>query len=228
MTLDEIKNILRKKAVIYETGVCEPTNKIGESWIGAVKWKKAGEEMPKDADGNAMSPLASLFTGYLSYVPDAIKGVALCNVFISEKIFEHWRDMNGYFKVQTYDSAEVLEPCSWKNAQIKAFPLQPEQVDNDYPQWDGGMDPEIEKAVIKLEKSAGIDYYRDIKTKNYSTHKVGGYPSYIQSGDWDKRYEFVFQIASDKKAGLNIVDSGNFYFFYSKTLDKWEIQCDFY
>lgn len=40
MTIDEIKRILQRKAVIFETGGFKPTNEIGESWIGAVKWKK--------------------------------------------------------------------------------------------------------------------------------------------------------------------------------------------
>ena len=39
MTIDEIKRILQRKAVIFETGGFRPTNEIGESWIGAVKWK---------------------------------------------------------------------------------------------------------------------------------------------------------------------------------------------
>ena len=33
---------------------------------------------------------------------------------------------------------------------------------------------------------------------------------------------------TDEKAEVNIVDSGSFYFFYSKELDKWEMQCDFF
>ena len=67
----------------------------------------------------------------------------------------------------------------------------------------------------------------DIHTEIYPMHKVGGYPAYIQPGRWDDDYEFIFQISSDDKAGLNIVDSGSFYFFYSKKLDKWDVQCDF-
>lgn len=79
-----------------------------------------------------------------------------------------------------------------------------------------------------MEKKEEIDYYEDIHTDVYSMHKVGGYPSYIQSSRWDDDYEFIFQISSDDKAELNIVDSGSFYFFYSKNLDKWELQCDFF
>ena len=46
--------------------------------------------------------------------------------------------------------------------------------------------------------------------------------------DWDKEYDFVFQISSDPKAGLNVVDNGSFYFFYNKAKDDWILQCDFF
>ena len=51
-------------------------------------------------------------------------------------------------------------------------------------------------------------------------HKVGGYPAYIQPGNWDKRYEFIFQISSDEKARFNIVDSEA---FISSTVRNWII-----
>ena len=139
-------------------------------------------------------------------------------------------DPEGYFSVQMYESVDELVPCFCENEYIKFFPLKPVFIEEDYPEWDGGMDPEIEDEIVELEDSMGIDYYEDICTftEEHSMHKVGGYPAYIQGGDWDKRFEFIFQITSDEKVGLNIVDSGNFYFFYSKELDKWELQCDFY
>ncbi len=228
MTLDELKKRLMRKAVIFQTGGFQPTNEIGESWIGAVKWKMSTDELPKDKDGEEMMPLASLFTGCLDYVPEQIAGVKLCNVFVSKSYQEHLLDLNGYYLIRTYDSVDGLVPCDWECEGLKSFPLKPDLVEDDYPQWDGGMNPDLEDAVIELENSEGIDYYDDIHTKNYSMHKVGGYPAYIQSGNWDKRYEFIFQISSDDKVGLNIVDSGSFYFFYSKELDRWDIQCDFF
>ena len=139
MNIDEIKSILQRKAVIFQTGGFRPTNEIGESWIGAVKWKKAEDEVPKDIDGTEMLPLASLFTGYIEYVPAEIDGTVLCNIFISPNIFEHLMDMEGYFCVKTYNSIEALELCDLKNDNIKAFPLKPQLVDNDFPEWDGGI-----------------------------------------------------------------------------------------
>ena len=228
MTIEEIKNALRRKAVIFETGGFRPTNELGESWIGAVKWKKVEDTLPKDKDGNEMLPLASIFTENLVVLPKEIENVKLINVYISENVYDHLMDLDGYFMVQVYDSLEGLEPCDWLNDQIRAFPLKAQEIVDDFPEWDGGMDPKMEDEIIKHEDEEDIDYYEDIHTEVYSMHKVGGYPAYIQSGNWDKRYEFIFQISSDEKARFNIVDSGSFYFFYSKELDNWEMQCDFF
>ncbi|MBO4474853.1 MAG: DUF1963 domain-containing protein [Clostridiales bacterium] len=228
MTLEELKKKLMKKAVIFQTGGFRPTNELGESWIGAVKWKLPGEELPTDADGEEMLPLASIFTGYLDYVPEEISGIKLINVFVSKNYQRNLLDLNGYYSIRAYDSVEELVPCDWTCEGLKSFPLKPELVDDDMPQWDGGMDPDLEDAVIELENSDGIEYYEDLHTKDYSMHKVGGYPAYIQSGDWDKSFEFVLQISSDDKVGLNIVDAGSFYFFYCKDADDWDIQCDFF
>ena len=228
MNIDEIKKKLYRKAVIFHTGGFKPTNEIGESWIGCIKWKRSGDTIPKDSDGTEMLPLACIFMNTLEYVPEEINGTKLCNIFISPNIYDHLMDMEGYYHVTMIDTIDDLEECSWVNSDIKAFPLKPELVEDDAPQWDGGMDPELEDAVIELENNEEVDYYEDIHTKNYSMHKVGGYPAYIQSGDWDKDYEFIMQISSDDKAELNIVDNGSFYFFYSKKLDRWEMQCDFF
>jgi len=228
MTIEEIKKVLKRKAVIFQTGGFKPANEIGESWIGCVKWKQKDDEIPKDKDGEDMFPLASIFTGGLEYVPEGIKGIELCNIFISKNIFDHLLDMEGYYHVTMINSTEGLESCLWENPNVKSFPLKPELIEDDYPQWDGGMDPSIEDAVIELENNGEIDYYEDIHTEDYSMHKVGGYPAYIQPGDWNKEFEFIMQISSDEKADLNIVDNGSFYFFYNKQLDKWELQCDFF
>lgn len=228
MTIEEIKEALHRKAVIFQTGGFKPMNAIGESWIGCIKWKRPEDEIPVDVDGAEMLPLAMIFTGSLEYAPKAIEGVALLNVFISPDIYDHLMDLEGYYHVEMIDSVEGLEPCTWDNPEIKAFPLKPELIEDDCPMWDGGMDPDLEDAVIELEESEGIDYFEDIMTKDYSMHKVGGYPAYIQSGDWQPGYELILQISSDEKAELNIVDNGSFYFFYNKEEDKWELQCDFY
>jgi hypothetical protein len=60
-------------------------------------------------------------------------------------------------------------------------------------------------------------------------HKIGGSPALCQPGHWfGADYPFVMQISSDEKAGFNIVDAGNFYFYYNADKGDWKVHCDFY
>lgn len=230
MTVEEIKESLVRRATIFKTGGIRPTNELLESWIGKINWQEEGETLPVDADGNEMVALASLFLEGLEAVPEFLKGIYLCNVFISKNIFDHLMDMTGYYMVRTYKNADALVPCNYINGSIKEFPLVPSLVDNDYPHWDGGGIPfDIEDEILTLEDEEDIEYYEDIAEECYSMHKIGGYPAYCQAGGWDEEnYDFAFQISSDDKAMLNVVDGGSFYFFYNKAEDKWDLQCDFY
>lgn len=230
MKVQEIKERLMKEATIFKTGGIRPTNELLESWIGKVSWKKENESIPKDVDGNEMNPLATLFLDGLVGIPQSLKEIYLVTVFISPNIYNHLMDVDGYFCVRTYKKQDVLVPCKYMNEDIKAFPLVPKVIYNDMPVWDGGGIPiEIMDEILRLEEDENIEYCEDIQEDSYPMHKVGGYPAYIQSGGWDEdKYEFVFQISSDEKAGLNIIDNGSFYFFHCKEEQKWQMQCDFY
>jgi len=112
---------------------------------------------------------------------------------------------------------------------MKAFPLVPKLVENDYPVWDDADFPiELFKEILRLEEEEDIEYYEDIVEENYYIHKVGGYPAYIQAGGGMDGYEFAFQISSDEKAQFNFVDSGRIYFFYKKDTQDWKLYYDFY
>lgn len=229
MTVEEIKEQLKKSATVYQTGGFKPTNQLGESWIGKVNWKKETEELPVDKDGNRMKPLATLFLHDVIGVIKSLADVYLCTVFISPDILDHRFNTEGYFAVRLYRSSEELVSCDWINNEIKAFPLKPTVVENDYPVWDGGGIPDdIEDEIIRLEDEEDIEYFEDICEEIHSTHKIGGYPAYIQPGGWTDDYEFVFQISSDEKAGLNIVHGGSYYFFYNSENGIWDVQYDYY
>ncbi len=60
-------------------------------------------------------------------------------------------------------------------------------------------------------------------------HKIGGYPSFCQSGvDPGEGFEFVFQISSDSKINLNVVDSGSLMFWKHNETGEWALYYDFY
>lgn len=232
MTIEEIKENLRKKAVIFETGGIRPTNALSESWIGSVRWKKEGEEPPIDKNGKAMTPLACIFIKGLPYVPKELKEIALVTIFMCRDVFEYTQenDLGSGFVIRTYSDLEGLVPCQWDSDWIKPFPLVPKLVQNDYPIWDnGGIPDDLFDEILALEEVKEIEYFEDICEEIYAQHKIGGYPAFCQSGYWfGDEYEYVMQISSDAKAGLNIVDSGSFYFFYHPEKQDWKVYCDFY
>lgn len=227
MTIEEVKNKLKRSAVIFHTGDAETSGGDNESWIGKIVWKDPNEEVPLDRDGTEMIPLASFFIGDYESIPFILKDIRLCNVYISKKYRDHLSNLNGYCCVHIYRSTDSLIRCDLKNEEINPLPLFPELINDDYPMWEC-VDDGIMTGILELEKANKIEYYGDIVTRSYDMHKVGGYPAYIQDGSMNPNNDFVFQISSDPKAGLNIVDNGSIYFFYVQDEDRWIIKCDYF
>lgn len=46
-------------------------------------------------------------------------------------------DLSPYFHIRTYTTLEGLVKREWQHDGIRAFPLQPKLITNDYPVWDG-------------------------------------------------------------------------------------------
>lgn len=229
MTVAQVKEKLAKKAVVFQTGGIRPTHALLESWIGYVGWQEQGEVIPKDKEGKEMQPAATIFLKELPYVPECLKEVELITVYISPDICGHRENASEYCCVRTYKSLDTLNQCSLSSTMMKAFPLVPSLVDNDYPMWDDeGFPHELFEEILRLEEEEDIEYYEDIAQESYYVHKVGGYPAFIQPGISIDGYEFAFQISSDEKAQFNFVDSGQLYFFYNKEADDWKVHYDFY
>lgn len=230
MTIDEIKKELARKAILFRTGGKRPANTLGESWIGSVRWKLAHEELPIDSKGKAMNPLATIFVPDSTHTPKELKQVSLVTIFVSDDLHDNLIDVNQSFCIRTYSTLDHLVGCEWNFEKIKAFPLVEELVDDDYPTWDdGGIPEDLFDVICEMEEEETVDYFEDIIGEIYGIHKIGGYPAFCQSGHWfGEGYEFVLQISSDYKAQLNIVDSGNFYFFYHPQKNDWKVYCDFY
>ena len=229
MTVSEIKEALVRKAVVFQTGGIRPTKALLESWIGCVGWKKPQEELPIDVEGKTMVPMATFFIKGLPYIPEHLQGIELITVFMSENVVGHRDRAEEYFCIRTYDTLEGLVPCDWNATIMKAFPLVPRLVENDYPMWDGGgISLEMTKAILELEEEEDIEYWDDIAEEIYGVHKVGGYPAFIQPGYELEDYKFAFQISSYEKAQFNFVDSGRIYFFYNKENQVWKVHYYFY
>ncbi|MCG3089294.1 DUF1963 domain-containing protein [Sporosarcina cyprini] len=228
MNVQQIKEALFKQATIFQTGGFRPTEELGESWIGKVLWGNEGENIPPIFD-----PICTLFLHNLPFVPKELTGYQLVTVFMDFNVFNnlHMDNLAQYFKINCYQVLDELQKIDKQSKNIKSFPLSPILINNDTPSWEDSdsIAPEIENAILRLEFDDGIEYYDDIVEKIYSTHKVGGYPSFTQGGiSFGDDYSFVFQISSDEKARFNIVDSGSFYFFFNQEKQDWIVYCDFY
>lgn len=226
-----IKNKLAKKATTFITGGFKPTNSIFESWIGCVYLYAEDEEIPKDTNCNLMLPLMQLCFENLPFVPSALSDTKVITVFIAANLPVDLCENGNNWLIREYKNTDdlVVKDLTNELSYLKAFPLQPQIITEDYPVWDGGGIPEeIEDRIIELEDSGEIEDYYDIVENNYG-HKIGGYPTFCQSGvSFGDDFEFLIQISSDEKANLNIVDSGTIFLAKKSKTNEWKYYCDFY
>ena len=161
-----------------------------------------------------MIQLGQFYLPALPHVPSSLSDVALLTAFISPGLEGDSDLMEGCWEIREYQSVENLvrrESCHVEGG-LKAFPLRHSLVEVDHPLWDGGgLTREQEVAFLELERSGEIEGYYEVTDHHYG-HKFGGYPSFCQSGVDLYPHEFVFQIASDAKIQLNVIDNGNLTF----------------
>ncbi len=226
MNITQLKQSLFKRATIFETGGSRPTEELGESWIGNVMWGSGENKSPQ------FEPICTIFLKNLPYVPKELKNIQLITVYMDFNVYNHLIEDNlaSFFKINCFTNINEIQKINEQSSRMKSFPLKPILVENDTPAWDSEeIEPEIQDEILRLELESDIEYYDDIVENIYPMHKVGGYPSYTQSGvSYGEDYPFVFQISSDAKAQFNIVDSGSFYFFYNQDKQDWIVYCDFY
>jgi len=230
MNIAEIKNRLAKRATALSAGGFKPTYSDKESWIGRVAFYKEEESIPEDAEGTPMLPLLQLSLEGLPFVPDGLDNTKMITLFISEDLPTDLSDNGDGWVLREYtkDDQLVNKRLGNLDSYIRSFPLKTTFIREDYPVWDGGDIPsDIADEITNLEKGGEIADYYDIVENNYG-HKLGGYPTFCQSGtDFGEDFEFLLQIASDEKANLNIVDNGTIFLAKNKKTGEWRLYVDF-
>lgn len=221
------------------TGDFRPTGSREESWIGRVflcREEEAGEVV--DKNGKPLYPLAQFYLPALPFVPEGVRHVRWLTVFMGEEWPAVWdgQDANGDgWLIREYTTADTLIHYEFPAAPIHAFPLKPQFVAEDFPIWDGGGVPlALAEEITRLEAASGLEYGEDIGNTHCYGHKFGGYPSFCQSGicaedlDMGNGFRFIFQISSDGKSGLNVVDNGSLMFSRHPQSGAWSLYFDFY
>ncbi|QCI10763.1 DUF1963 domain-containing protein [Pseudomonas putida] len=231
MDIEAIKRCLVRPATKFVAGGFRPTHQDNESWLGKVFLFRPGEDIPLDEAGEQMLPYAQFHLPALPYCSPALKGIRVLTVFLSQRLPQPFEPMGSNWLVREYrdDQTLVRKDLTVPHSHLKPFPLKAERIAEDWPLWDGGGVPvEVEDHVLELERQGKLDCYYDLVTHCYE-HKIGGYPSFCQSGvEPEEGFEFVFQICSDAKINLNVVDSGSLMFWKNPTTGAWALYYDFY
>ncbi|MFS0827766.1 hypothetical protein [Pseudomonas phoenicis] len=90
------------------------------------------------------------------------------------------------------------------------------------------MPLELEREVLARMHAGERESYYDLTTHRYE-HKFGGFPSFCQAGvEPEKGFEFVFQVSSDAKINLNVVEGGSLLFCRHRESGEWAFYYDFY
>lgn len=230
MTIDEIKEALKRKAVIFER--IEENETGFDACLGKVILGLKGEQLPIDIEGNTMCPLMQFNLKGVNNLPKELEEVEMVAVFVSPLFYTHMRELEGYYEIREYKALDALVKMNY-NEQLKAIKpcyLKAKEVEDDYPKWNSYDIPlKLVNEIETLEDEIYIEYFGDIADTLYDKHKIGGYAAYIQSGcDFGEGYEFVMQIVSDPKADFNIIQRGRLYFAKNKETGKWKAYGDFY
>lgn len=231
MDIQEIRRHLSQPAIKLVVGGFQPSNEDDESWFGKVFLFRPDEVVPKNDTGDDLHPYAQFHLPNLPFRIPALEGVRVLTLFVSDPIPEAFEPMGNNWLIREYGVDDVLvrKELSVTGSHLKPFPLNAELIAEDFPVWDGGGVPKyLEDEICKLEETGKIESYYDMVTHT-DDHKIGGYPSFCQPGiDVGDDFQFVFQITSDSRLNLNVVDSGSLMFWKHKTTGEWVIYYDFY
>lgn len=244
-TINDIRQALAKPCTAFEVGGFRPSGDKTESWLGRVSLCRRDQVGPVyDKYGQPLWPLAQFYLPDLPYVPEQIRHLIYLTVFVGAE----WPERHGApvdngegWLIREYTTKDQLALYEAQQETLfKAFPLKPLLKERDMPLWDGGGIPSlIEDKILDLEEQFGLDYFEDIHRddEHCYSHKFGGYPSFCQSGICDgdrdldmsgEGHQFVFQIASDSKVGINVIDGGCLMFARHPKTGEWCLYYDFY
>ena len=249
-TRDDLKNmmkpLLRKAAkLILKPQPVIPDGTELQSHFGGQPYFEKGEQWPQTKNGNNLVFVFQVFNDGNAALPGNVK---LIQFYYDFDTWKHsWSTKDKGWLVKVYETLnkenmtlikkpdqyfhrwiknpDEKEPWNW----VRYCGIEYEQILSlpDW-QWIWNVDENIAETLDK----SGIEY-EDIveELTGYETEffsQLGGYPQWIQSGIKKKNnFDFLFQLDSERDAGLMWSDCGMVYVFYnSKTKEViFELEC---
>lgn len=217
-----IENKLRRASIAAAGGFRPPVDPI-TSWFGQCVGLP-GEHLP-EWDGRPLAPVLQVRIDELPFIPEVLKDTKLLVIFCDlEDIPCDTAHGEGWL-IREYKSLEGLVPLVSAGAAtgIRPFPAYWHEVEDDAPSWDDIAE------MVNVDEIMRFDNALETFHEAFVTHegtKFGGYPRSLQgeAGIAD----FVFQIDSEQKVGLDWIDGGVAYFHKATQTGEWKFSCQFY
>ena len=208
--MEEIREKLKRPAIVFEIGGVKDSDDPLESWFGKVNVCSPGEVWPS-MDGAPMRALCQINLANLPFRLSGLTDIEFIALFIGPKELPSNAPNGQNWCLRTYQSLSALVPIGQPDlkSMVKAFPMRPRVVEEDFPCR--------EDLPFDIPESVQ-DNYEDLFS-NVSGLKLGGWPTLIQSeifwAPWNQHPaapEYVFQVDSESKANWNWGDGGVGYF----------------
>jgi uncharacterized protein YwqG len=219
---EQIDKLLRPTSVA-QIGKARPNGNVLTSRFGGHFVGLSGEEWPLFR-GRNMLPLIQVRLDELPLVPDELANIALFSVFVDPELPPVEAVNGNGWLIRTYSSLTSLEPIATPAAinPLKAFQILWVLEEKDSPSWEDVW--EIIKALDTNETEPLLELFQ-VRYKTSHKTKIGGWPSFIQSGIASDE-PFIFQINSEPKVNWIWGDNGSGYFFRDSS-QTWKLywQC---
>lgn len=210
MKISALREQLRRPAIHMQVGGFRPPEAPAGSWFGRVNLALPGESWPTTA-GQPMHALCQINTTELPFRPAGLEDVEFVAVFIGPSELPLDTPNGVSWCLRAYPDLGALAPLApvLGGSPIRAFPMRPEVVEDDFPCRDD----------VPIDLPDAVEDRYDELFANAGGFKLGGWPTLVQSeivwaplNAHPAEPRYVFQIDSIEKAGWSWGDRGVGYF----------------
>jgi hypothetical protein len=210
MKIATLREQLRRRAIRMQVGGFRPPEPPYGSWFGRVNLALPGESWPT-TEGRPMHALFQLDTRELPFRPDGLEDAEIVAAFIGPSELPVDAPDGVGWCLRAYPGAAALVPLAQvpSGSSIRAFPMRPEVLEDDFPS----------RADVPLDLPEAFEERYDELFPNAEGFKLGGWPTHVQgevewapAGDHPARPRYVLQVDTVAKAGWSWGHHGIGYF----------------